>query len=484
MNPRHAPRLAALALLFAAASQEARAADWPAGYSKCADEGGTCKVGPSARAVSFGIKDRFVVKAFSHDVPCDVATFGSDPAHGRLKKCAVGPIGSPPAPTPTPTPAPTPVPVPPPPAADAAREVAPASGWAGFAGGTSGGANAAAADVHVVSTASALAAAVKGSGTAPRIIKVVGRIDLAAADNGGAFASESDQAARGELKLPSDTTLIGVGADAGLVNANVVIRHVDNVIVRNLTIVNPCDVAPKWDPSDGSSGNWNSQFDGITVDGARHVWIDHDRFTDQPRTDDLSPAGHGKLVQCHDGAVDIKDAADYVTLSFNVFDHHDKNDLVGSSDSDTGDAGHLKVTFDHYWFATITQRTPRVRFGQVHLYDNLYTGSKADPVYPQAYSVGVGYQAKVRSEQNVFEIAGAGSCHDVVANPGSSGKAGAIVDAGSTLNGAPLSLAPCALSTDVGWTVPYDLRGALVPASAVKALVQAQAGPGRIAVAR
>jgi pectate lyase len=484
MNPTHAPRLAALTLLFAAtAGQHAQAADWPAGFSKCADENGTCKVGTTARSVSFGIRNQFVVKTFAHDVPCDVRTFGSDPAHGQVKKCAVAPIGTP-TPTPSPTPAPTPAPVPPPPSTDAARDVAPTSGWAGYAGGTSGGAKAAAADIHEVSTASALVAAVKATGTAPRIIKVVGRIDLAAADNGGVFRSESDQAARGELKLPSGTTLIGVGADAGLVNANVMIRKVENVIVRNLTIVNPCDVAPKWDSSDGSSGNWNSEFDGITVDGAQHVWIDHNRFTDQPRTDDLSASGHGKLVQCHDGAVDIKDASDYVTLSFNVFDHHDKNDLVGSSDSDTGDAGHLKVTFNDNWFSAITQRTPRVRFGQVHLYDNLYTGSKADQVYPHAYSIGVGFDAKVRSEQNVFEITGASSCHDIVQNPGSSSKPGAIVDTGSMLNGAPMSLGACAMSAAVGWTVPYDLRGALVSATAVKAIVTAQAGPGRIAVAR
>ena len=164
--------------------------------------------------MSFGIRNQFVVKTFAHDVACDVATFGNDPAPGQIKKCAVAPIGKPPAPTPAPSPAPTPAPVPAPPSADAARDSAPAGGWAGYAGGTNGGAKAAAADVHEVSTAAALMAAVKSTGSTPRIIKVVGRIDLAAADNGGAFRSESDQAARGELKLPSDTTLIGVGADA------------------------------------------------------------------------------------------------------------------------------------------------------------------------------------------------------------------------------------------------------------------------------
>eukprot|EP01034_Spumella_vulgaris_P037867 gene37867-46727_t len=99
-------------------SSGAQAADWPSGYSKCADEGNTCKAGGSARAVSFGIKDKFVVKTLSGDLTCTVATFGSDPYPGLAKKCAVGPIG---ATTPTPTPDPTPTPTPAP-AADASKE--------------------------------------------------------------------------------------------------------------------------------------------------------------------------------------------------------------------------------------------------------------------------------------------------------------------------------------------------------------------------
>ena len=170
-------------------------------------------------------------------------------------------------------------------------------------------------------------------------------------------------------------------------------------------------------------------------------------------------------------------------MSYNVFDHHDKNDLVGASDSSSGDDGHLSVTFNDNWFSGITQRAPRVRFGQVHVYENLYTGSKADAAYPHAYSLGVGYKAKVVSERNVFEIAGANGCASVIDNPGSSSKSGAIVDSGSLLNGSALVLAQCAMSASVGWTVPYD-RGTPRAAAAVKAWVQAQAGPGKLNVAR
>ena len=47
----------------------AQARDWPSGYSKCADEGGQCKAGPVARKVSYGIKEYWVTKTASGNVP-------------------------------------------------------------------------------------------------------------------------------------------------------------------------------------------------------------------------------------------------------------------------------------------------------------------------------------------------------------------------------------------------------------------------------
>jgi pectate lyase len=334
-----------------------------------------------------------------------------------------------------------------------------------------------------VTTATELLAAIKAGATRPKIIKVATVIDMAAADNGGAFKSSSDQSTRGRVGLKSNTTLIGVGAKAGLANAYVMVKGVQNVIVRNLHIANPCDVGPVWDPNDGSSGNWNSQYDGITVDGSTNVWIDHNHFTDAPQTDDLLPIVHGKTEQCHDGAVDIKNASDYVTVSNNVFELHDKNNLVGSSDSSTGDIGHLTVTFHGNLFSRVTQRAPRVRFGRVHVYNNAYQGSLNDPIYAQTYSLGVGYMALLRSENNAFDITGAHACADIISNPGSASKSGAIKDSGSLLNGVALNTATCGFSADVTWVVPYDYRSTLLPAAQVKAAVAASAGVGKINVA-
>ncbi|AXA91160.1 polysaccharide lyase family 1 protein [Massilia sp. YMA4] len=459
-----------VALLFAGTAQ---AADWPSGYSKCADQDGTCKVGGTARSVSFGIKDKFVVKTLSGDVACTVATFGSDPYPGVTKKCAIGPVSGT---TPTPTPTPTPQPV-----GDASVEPAPATGWASRNGGTTGGAAAGSTAIYKVSSPSQLLAALKAQGNNPKIIKLYGTVDMAAADNGGPFKSTSDQALRSQIKVGSNTTLIGTGGDTRLVNGTISISGVQNVIVRNLNIVNPCDVAPVWDPNDGSSGNWNSEFDSVVISNSKNVWVDHNVFTDAPLTDDKLPIANGKIKQCHDGALDVKNGSDHVTVSNNRFELHTKNNLIGSSDSTTSDNGHLTVTFNGNHFLHVAERAPRVRFGMVHLYNNYFEGSRSHAVYPHHYSIGVAYLAKIISQNNAFDIAGASSCPQIMTNPGSSSKTGAIVDSGSLLNGAALDVAnKCSFSSSVGWTVPYSVTP--LAASAVRQSVLSNAGTGKLTV--
>ncbi|NHZ35255.1 pectate lyase [Massilia sp. CCM 8692] len=319
----------------------------------------------------------------------------------------------------------------------------------------------------------------KNTGGKPTQVKIYGTIDMAA---DGPFKNATDQGVRSLISLPSNTTLIGVGADAGIVNGRIMIKGVDNVIVRNLTIANPCDIAPVWDPKDTSTGNWNSRYDGLNVDQATHVWIDHNTFTDAPRTDDQFPKENGKLKQCHDGSLDIKNGADYVTVSNNVFKLHEKNTLVGSSDSTTSDDGHLTVTFHGNLYHDITGRSPRVRFGKVHVYNNYYQGDRDAKLYPHHYSIGVGYKAKIVSQHNAFDIIGAKECGDVVEASGSSGKTGAIVDSGSLLNGVALGLGgeSCKFSTAVGWTLPYT--PVVLDASKVRESVLRNAGAGKLSV--
>ncbi|MFP5392313.1 MAG: hypothetical protein ACLGI6_12345, partial [Gammaproteobacteria bacterium] len=163
-----------------------------------------------------------------------------------------------------------------------------------------------------------------------------------------------------------------------------------------------------------------------------------------------------------------------MTVSYNYFTQHNKNNLIGSSDSATGDEGKLRVTFSNNVWADVASRSPRVRYGMVHLFNNYYVGSKSAPVYANSYSVGVGAHAKILSNNNVFAITGAANCDAVVKPQGST--PGAFKDSGSTLNGA--ALGACSQPNTVTWTVPYAYT--LRPTALVKANALAQAGGGKL----
>ncbi|MFC0253459.1 pectinesterase family protein [Massilia consociata] len=349
----------------------------------------------------------------------------------------------------------------------AERQHAPADGWAAQAGGTRGGALARPEHVFTVRDRAQLLAALAAPAPA-RIVRVAANIDMT---EGRPFRNTADQAQRGVVRIPSHTTLIGVAPGAGFVNGSLIVANVEQVIVRNLAISNPCDVGPVWDPHDGAKGNWNSEFDGITVSGAHHVWIDHNSFTDAPQTDDKQPVENGKIKQCHDGAVDITRGSDYVSVTYNRFAEHEKNMLIGAGDAATGDAGRLRVTLQGNLFEHVAERSPRVRYGQVHLLNNYYVGERKRPVYGHGYSIGAAHASRIISDANAFEVAGATACKQIVRDPASS--PGIFADSGSLLNGSPL--ADCPFAGDAGWRPPY--RYTALPAAQVPRHVLDNAGP-------
>jgi pectate lyase len=75
--------------------------------------------------------------------------------------------------------------------------------------------------------------------------------------------------------------------------------------------------------------------------------------------------------------------------------------LIGSSDSATADRGKLRVTLHHNLFDEVGQRGPRVRFGQVHVYNNYYKPKNFDTYQ---YSLGVGRESAIYAENNFSEL--------------------------------------------------------------------------------
>ncbi|WP_258573791.1 polysaccharide lyase family 1 protein [Streptomyces sp. KM273126] len=398
-------------------------------------------------------------------------------------------------------------------------------GWASARGGTTGGAGAAPESTWTVSTRAELKEALANHGdpNAPKVIRVQGDINGHEADD-GTLLGEQDYAPgydlakymscfgedgavwsdtrydycklqrtlrqtgsnrekqQIQLTVPSNTTLLGTGGDARLLGVFLTVNTGTNIIIRNLLLEAPVDHFTTWSPDDGEQGNWNARFDALTVITGRNIWIDHCTFTDGRFPDRTAPAGfHGERVQRHDGLLDIEDGSDFITVSDSRFTDHDKAILIGSGDGrGDRDRGHLKVTFVRNLFTDIAQRAPRVRFGQVHVVNNVYRGRARDTVY----ALGIGVESAIVSERNVFLYEGPGVHPSVpVAIYGGT----RFRDTGSWLNGRPASLNAAAaaeagdgFTTDTGWNpaAVYAYRP-LRSAAAVQWYVLHHSGPGR-----
>ena len=220
--------------------------------------------------------------------------------------------------------------------------------------------------------------------------------------------SQKNQEKNIMVHVPANTSIIGI-EHAKLKGVDLVL-DADNVIIRNIMFESPYDFFPSWDPNDGPDGSWNSQYDSITIRGGTHIWIDHCHFEDAQQPTETY---FHREYEHRDGLVDIVNQADDITMSYNVFERHNKAILIGNSDAKTADDGKLNVTLHHNYFHNLVQRAPRVRFGKVHVYNNYYQTDDENGAYRYAYSLGVGKNSKIYAENNVADIDG-GTYQDFV----------------------------------------------------------------------
>ncbi|MEU4832013.1 pectate lyase [Streptosporangium sp. NPDC023615] len=396
---------------------------------------------------------------------------------------------------------------------DLGRQTLPAGdGWASEGTGTTGGAAAPASNVHVVSTRTELAAAL--AAPSPSIVHVKGTIApestcadyatggytlegyLAAYDpavwgrdtvpsgpmEAARVASAARQTADVKLKVRSGTTLVGLGKNARIRGVNLHVDKADSVIIRNITFEDTADCFPKWDPTDGAEGNWNSLYDNITVTGSTHVWVDHNTFTDGDNPDSGQLRYFGRPYQVHDGQLDITNASNFVTASWNRFSGHDKTMLIGSTNNPANDTGKLNVTIHHNHFENVLQRLPRVRFGQVHVYNNYYEIPDAETF---DYALGVGVGSQIFSENNFFRPGRAVDPAALVRNWGGTAltSRGDVLRVGGRV--VPIDLVAVHnavndpdLGADAGWT-PV-LHTGIDPAGSVRREVSRHAGAGEV----
>jgi len=409
------------------------------------------------------------------------------------------------------------------------RQALPANdGWASAGPGTTGGSSATADNIYIVDSRAELIDALGGdnatnrSNSTPKIIYVKGAVngfegadgslltcaDLAAPEYSlddflatydpqvwGRVApsgsledarrrSVTNQTRHTQINVGPNTTIIGLRG-ATFENLTLMVDSANNVIVRNITFDDAFDCFPAWSPTDGATGNWNSQFDQMSVRRSENVWVDHSTFTDGDNPDGVQPNYFGRPYQVHDGSLDITHTASLVTVSYNRFTNHDKVMLIGSSNTVGPDLGRLNVTLHHNVFDGSLQRLPRVRFGQVDLYNNHYKLHGDD----FQYAIGVGVQSATYLENNSFALGSGVATEDLLYDWGGT----AVTEKGSWVAVGNGPLRPASLlaaynavhdpdlSGDAGWT-PTLRRGPVLPTALVPIHTRLLAGAGKLPV--
>lgn len=242
-------------------------------------------------------------------------------------------------------------------------------GWATYYNngqGVTGGGNFSlnAANAVIVTNETEFYTAIGKNDVTPKIIIIQGTINR---------IKDSDFMLQG-LK---NKTIFGMpGAKIVTANSDIygfLFRDCENIIVRNITF-------------EGKGSTSNQKGDMICTENTLGVWIDHCTFIDGG-----------------DGNVDITKGSDLVSVTYCKFYYtslsgHTYACLIGSSDSSADiDAGKLRCTFQYVWWADgCVERMPRVRFGKVHVVNNLYDSKDA------LYCIRAGYSANLFIEKNSF----------------------------------------------------------------------------------
>ncbi|MBR9919383.1 MAG: T9SS type A sorting domain-containing protein [Bacteroidetes bacterium] len=170
----------------------------------------------------------------------------------------------------------------------------------------------------------------------------------------------------GQINIASNKTFLGLHEEAHLEGIRFKINGSENVIIRDLTFSKVVT------------------FDAIEINGgSEHIWIDNcEFFTDLDHDSDY-----------YDGLMDIKNESRFITISNSHFHDHFKAVLISSGDDSFQDTS-IRITFYHNYFEHLGSRTPLIRFGKAHIFNNYYE-SCSNGINPRM-------GACVRIENNFF----------------------------------------------------------------------------------
>lgn len=227
------------------------------------------------------------------------------------------------------------------------------------------------------------------------------------ADESGVYKAarsklSSDYGNKIKLTVPSNTTIIGLGSSSGIKGGCIKISNAKNIVIRNLTLQDSFDPFPQIEKGDGFNANW----DVIEISNqSKYIWIDHCTLQDTIATTDNDfdhitlKDGTELKYQVFDGLCDIKQASDFITVSYCKFMNHDKTSLIGHDGKYTADRNHQTITLHNNYYYNCKQRLPMVRFATIHIYNNYYTSSGGRG---NSYCIGLREENRVYAENNYF----------------------------------------------------------------------------------
>jgi len=211
----------------------------------------------------------------------------------------------------------------------------------------------------------------KGTETRPIIVRVIGTINKEDMDK---FSSSEEglqikgRSANSNLNL----TIEGIGNDATIKGFGFLLRNAGNVELRNFAVMTMMD-------------------DDVSIDTDNcNLWVHNlDLF--------YGPQGSGDHAK-GDGALDNKAISNWVTISENHFWDTGKSTMCGMGSKD--EYGNYYVTYTANWFDHSDSRHPRIRGGNIHIYNNYYDGNSK-------YGAGMTMGGSAFVENNYFR-----SCKD------------------------------------------------------------------------
>ncbi|KAI3772906.1 hypothetical protein L6452_04100 [Arctium lappa] len=184
-----------------------------------------------------------------------------------------------------------------------------------------------------------------------------------------------------ELIMNSFKTIDARGVNVHIANgACITIQYVTNIIIHGLHIHDCKQTGNAMVRSSPSHYGWRTiaDGDGISIFGASHIWIDHN-----------------SLSNCADGLIDAIMGSTAITISNNLFTHHNEVMLLGHSDSYVRDkVMQVTVAYNHFGEGLV-QRMPRCRHGYFHVVNNDYT-------HWEMYAIGGSANPTINSQGNRY----------------------------------------------------------------------------------